>query len=159
MNLCRRENSFIFYARGRGDSVQKTLRGCAADMVSKISHLVYEWPIIKHRFWYLNGSIFQNFPKLSQNWLKFIRKFWKNRTILLKIRAKIGQIGIWMGHCFLKNWYLYGPTFKFCGGMHDDQTWVGYLRAYFWKLRTAHTFPKKLSAPPPLICESAYVKV
>ena len=36
--------------------------------------------------------------------------------ILLKIYPKIALIGIWMGHFFLRNWYLYGSTFKFCGG-------------------------------------------
>ena len=37
-------------------------------------------------------------------------------VILFKIWPKIGQIGIWMGYFFLKNWCLYGSTFKFCGG-------------------------------------------
>ena len=35
--------------------VQKTLRGCAANMRSKISLLVYEWPLIKCKIWYTNG--------------------------------------------------------------------------------------------------------
>ena len=37
-------------------------------------------------------------------------------VILFKIWFKIGPIGIWMGYFFLKNWYLYGSTFKFRGG-------------------------------------------
>ena len=46
--------------------------------------------------------------------------------IWAKILEKIGNvvqnlaqnwaIGIWMGYFFLKNWYLYGSTFKFRGG-------------------------------------------
>ena len=69
-----------------------------------MQNLVYEWV---------------DFSKFSQICAKIgsiLRKFWKNRVILLKIWQKIGPIGIWMGHFFLKNWYLYGPTFKFCGG-------------------------------------------
>ena len=53
-----------------GYLVQKTLRGCATNMGSKISLLVYEWPLIKCKIWYINGSIFQNLakfePKLAQ---------------------------------------------------------------------------------------------
>ena len=37
-------------------------------------------------------------------------------VIFFKIWPKIGPIGIWMGYFFLKNWYLYGSTFKFRGG-------------------------------------------
>ena len=69
-----------------------------------MQNLVYEWV---------------DFSKFSQIWAKIgsnLRKFWKNRPILLKIWPKIGPIGIWMGHFFLKNWYLYRSTFKFCGG-------------------------------------------
>ena len=59
------------------------------------------------------------FSKFAQIWAKIgsnLRKFWKNRMILLKNWPKIRPIGIWMGHFFLKNWYLYGSTFKFhCG--------------------------------------------
>ena len=48
----------------KGYSVQKTLQGCATNMGSKISLLVYEWPLIKCKIWYMNGLIFLN-------WLKF----------------------------------------------------------------------------------------
>ena len=81
-------------------------------MGSKISLLVYEWPLIKCKIWCINRSIFSKF---SQNWFN-LRKFRKKRVILLKISPKIEQIGMWMGHFFLKNWYLYGSTFKFRGG-------------------------------------------
>ena len=53
-----------------GYLVQKTLRGYAANMGSKINLLVYEWPLIRCKIWYMNGSIFQNLakfePKLAQ---------------------------------------------------------------------------------------------
>ena len=64
----------------------------------KMQNLVYEWV---------------DFSKFGQIWAKIgsnLRKF------LFKIWPKIGPIGIWMGYFFLKNWYLYGSTFKFCGG-------------------------------------------
>ena len=54
---------------------------------------------------------FSKFSQIRAN----LRKFWKNQVILLKIWPKIEQIGIWLGHFFLKNWYLYGSTFKFRG--------------------------------------------
>ena len=65
-------------------------------------------PLIKCKIWYMNRLIFQNFPKIGSN----LRKFWKNQVIC----SKFGPIGIWMGHFFLKNWYLYGSTTKFGGG-------------------------------------------
>ena len=40
---------------------------------------------------YMNGLIFQHFPKLEP---KILRKFWKNWVILLKIWPKIEQLGI-----------------------------------------------------------------
>ena len=49
--------------------------------------------------------------KLGSN----LTKFWKNLVILHTIWVTIGPIGIWMGHFFLKNWYLYGSTYKICG--------------------------------------------
>ena len=50
----------------RGYLVQKTLRGCTANMGSKIRLLVYEWPLIKCKIWYMNGLIFQKFPKFKK---------------------------------------------------------------------------------------------
>ena len=61
-------NLFIQLSPGGGGYlVQKTLQGCAANMGSKISLLVYEWPLIKGKIWYMNGSIFQNWPNLNPN--------------------------------------------------------------------------------------------
>ena len=62
--------------------------------------------------WVDFSKFFTDFSKIGSN----LRKFRKNQAILLKIRPKIGPLGIWMGHFFLKNWYLYGTTIKFCSG-------------------------------------------
>ena len=67
-------------------------------MGSKISLLVYEWPLIKCKIGYMNGSIFQNLAKIGSN----LRKFWKKSVILFKIWPKIEPIGIWMGYFFLE---------------------------------------------------------
>ena len=48
---------------GGGGSVQKSLRGCVANMGSKTNPSVYEWPLIKCKIWYVHRSIFHNFPK------------------------------------------------------------------------------------------------
>ena len=49
-----------------GYSVQKTLLVRAANMGSKISLLVYEWPRVKCRIWYMNGCIFQKCLKFNK---------------------------------------------------------------------------------------------
>ena len=73
----------------------------------KINLLVYEWPLIKYEIWYMNGSTFQKF-------VSNLRNFWKNWMILLKIWLKIRSHGIWKGHFFLKNLYVYGFTYIIC---------------------------------------------
>ena len=60
------------------------------------------------------GQFFPNFLKFEPKLANF-KKILKNWVILLKIWPQIEQIGICMGHFFLKNLYLYGSTFKFCG--------------------------------------------
>ena len=75
-----------------GYLVQKTLWGCATNMGSKISLLVYEWPLVKCRIWYMNGSIF----KIGSN----LRKFRKKLVILFKIWPKIAA-----------DWYINGLLF------------------------------------------------
>ena len=97
-----------------GYLIQKTLRGCAANMGSKISLLVYEWHLIKCKIWYVNGSIFQKFPK-----------FGKIGWFCSKFGQKFGPIGIWMGHFFLKTWYLYGLlSNSVAAHPYRNQTWV-----------------------------------
>ena len=102
---------------------------CAANMGSKISLLVYEWPLIKCKIWYMNGLIFQKFPKFEPKLGSNLRKFCKNRVILLKIWLKIGPIGMWMGHFFLKNLYLYLYLVFVLSNFvaahpYQNQTWV-----------------------------------
>ena len=46
-------------------SVQKTLWGCAANMGSKISLLVYVWPLYERQIWYVSETIFLNLPKFE----------------------------------------------------------------------------------------------
>ena len=61
----------------------KDSTGMCPNMSSKISHLVYEWPLIKGKIWYMNGLIFPIFPILeksgdfAQNWAKWITFSWK----------------------------------------------------------------------------------
>ena len=74
------------------------------------------WYMNECKIWYINGLIFSKFSPILAKIGSNVRKFWKNRVILLTIWPKIEQIGIWMGHFFLKNWYLYESTFKFRGG-------------------------------------------
>ena len=72
--------------------VLKTLQGSAANMDSKI--LVYKWPLIKCKIWYMNESIFKIFPNLSQNWLKW-KKFLENLGDFAQ-----NLVQIW------SNWYM-----------------------------------------------------
>ena len=84
--------------------------------------------VAKSASWYMNDPLYKmqnlvyvwvDFSKFGQIWAKIgsnLRKFWKKWVILFKIWPKIGLIGKWMGYFFLKNWYLYGSTFKFSGG-------------------------------------------
>ena len=61
------------------------------------------------------GRFFKIFPNFSQNLLKF-KKIFEKLGDFAPHFSKIGPIGIWMGHFFLKNLYLYGSTCKFCSG-------------------------------------------
>ena len=71
-------------------------RPYATNMGSKISLLVYEWPLIECKICYMNGVNFSKFAQiLSQNWLKFKKILEsENQVILLKIWPKIGPIGM-----------------------------------------------------------------
>ena len=107
-----------WFSRGKGHSVQKTLvlQGCAANMGSKISLLVYEWPLIKWKIWYMNGSIFKNFPKFEPKILSG-----KNPKIGQKLSRLLYEwvtfswkISIWMG--LLSN--------SAAAHRYQNQTWV-----------------------------------
>ena len=54
------------------------------------------------------------FKILNNHWPKF-KNVLEKWVILLKIWHKIGPIGTWLGHFFLKNLYLFESTFKFYG--------------------------------------------
>ena len=90
---------FSTWNLGGCNLVQKTLRGFAANMGSKINLLVYEWPLLKCKSGIWMGWFFKIWPNLSQNWLKF-----------KKILEKIGN--------FVQNlaqnwadWYMNGLLF------------------------------------------------
>ena len=109
---------------GGGYLVQKTLRGCAANMGSKISLLVYEWTLIKCKIWYMNGLIFKSSPNLSQNWLKF-KKILRKSGDFAQNLAKNWTIGIWMGHFFLKIGICMGLlSNSVAAHPYQNQTWV-----------------------------------
>ena len=69
--------------------------------------------VAKSASWYMNDPLQNAKFDIWMGWFSW--KLWKNRVIWLKIWCKIGSIDIWTGQFFLKNWYLYGSTFKFCG--------------------------------------------
>ena len=79
-------------------------------MGSKISLLVYEWPLIKCRIWCMNGLIFQNFPKIESELAKF-----------KKILEKSGNFAQNLANCymkrllFLEKLVFVWSTVKFCG--------------------------------------------
>ena len=89
----------VFFGGEGRYSVQKTLWGCATNMGSKISLLVYEWSLIKCQIWYVNGSIYKSFPNLSQIGLN-LRKFWKKLCDFVQ-----NLFGNW------SNWYMNGSLF------------------------------------------------
>ena len=59
-------------------SVPKTLLGRAANMGSKISLLINQWPLLLCKIWYMNKWIFENFIKIEKKWLKFKKILKKN---------------------------------------------------------------------------------
>ena len=67
-----------------GYSVQKTLRGCAANMDRKSAS------------WYMNLAYelanFSKFPKLSQNWLKFKKILEKSDDFAQILAPKMGRL-------------------------------------------------------------------
>ena len=77
-------------------STKDPIQGCATIIGSKISLLVYEWPLIKCKFgMWMHGSICQNFPKFEP---KYLRKLWKNQAILFKFGTNWSS-----GSLFLEN--------------------------------------------------------
>ena len=88
---------FVVHVGPGGYLVQKTLRGCAANMGSKISLLVYERsPVWNAKSGIWMGRFFKIWPNLSQNWLKF-----------KKILEKIGNFVQNLAQNWA-NWYMNG---------------------------------------------------
>ena len=71
-----RENSAIYrpYINPGVFGTKDPVRGRAANMGSKISLLVYEWPLLNAKFSIWMDRFFKIFPNLSQNWLKFLKE-------------------------------------------------------------------------------------
>ena len=67
---------------------------CATNMGSKISFLVYEWPLIKCKIWYMNEwvnfSIF--FQIMIQNWVKFKNILEKLGWFYLRFGPKLSRL-------------------------------------------------------------------
>ena len=115
-------------------SVQKTLRGCATNICSKSSLLVYEWPLIKCKIWYMNGPIFKNF-------LKFEPKYWKNLMICSKVAPKLHQL--------VYGWVTFKWKIGICMGLlsnsmasclYQSETWIPpqYSPAYHFLICPVH---------------------
>ena len=108
-----------------GYSVQKILRGHATNMGSKISLF-----IIRHRIWYMNGSIFQNFQKFEPK--------------LAYIYENFGKIGRFCSNLTQKwdNWYMNGSLFL---------EKMVFVRAYFQNLWRHVPTKTKLEYPTPRV--------
>ena len=78
-------------------------------------------PLEDTKFGIWMGQLFKIFPNSSQYWLKFR----KNRMILLKIWPKIGPMGIWMDHLFLRIGICMGQLSNSAvAHPYQNQTWV-----------------------------------
>ena len=85
----------------------------------RMQNLVYKWVNLK------NFSLI--WAKIGSN----LRKFWEKSGNFTQNLVQIRPIGIWMGHLFLKHWYLYQSTV--------------YFRNLGWHVPTK----TKLEYPPP----------
>ena len=93
------------YKRPYGDVPPTSVAKSASSYMNDPLH------VYNAKFGIWMGLFFKIFQNMSQNWRKF-QNILENQVILLNIRL----IGVWIIHFFLKNWYLYGSTFNFCGG-------------------------------------------
>ena len=89
--------------------------------------------LIKCKIRYMNGSIFQNFPNMNQNWFKF----WKNRVILLTSGPKLSRL--------VYKWVTFSWKIGICMVLlsnsvaahpYQNQTWVPpwIIGAHRWQL-------------------------
>ena len=100
-------------------SVQKTLWGRATHMGSKISLLVYQWPLILCKIWYLNGSI-KNFPKFESKLAQTLRKFEKKNQVIF---VKIGLTLYMSGSLFLQKLVFVWVHFQIPSSTYKNQSW------------------------------------
>ena len=103
------------------------------------------------------GRFFKIWAKFGSN----LRKFWKKLVILFKIWPKIGPIGIWMSYFFLKNWYLYGSTFKLRGGTSLPKPTLSTPRdldLVIMQVPVSHSVQRGLKPTLFIIYSSLYIK-
>ena len=104
--------------------------------------------VAKSASWYINDPLcYAKFGIWMGQFFKiFPQKFQKNQVISVKIRLKIGLIGMWIGHFFLENWYMYGSTFKFPAACpYQNQPLITPPPQLIAPLRTLHgNFPSNL---------------
>ena len=113
---------------GGGRIVQKTVRGtgmCCQHGGSKISLLEYEWPLIKCKICYMNGSIFQNFlefkPKLAQIQENFGKIRWFCSTFGPKLDRLVYEwvtFSVKIGIC------MYLLSNFVAAHLNQNQTWL-----------------------------------
>ena len=81
----------------------------------------YQWPFIN--VW-MGHIFFKKIPDLRRNWFKFA-KFWEKWLIWSKFCSDMARL-IYEGVTFfLKNWYMYGSTFKFLAA----RSWINIIWA------------------------------
>ena len=116
-----------------GYLVQKTLRGCAANMGSNISLLVYEWPLIKCKICIWMGWFFKSSPNVSQIWLKFKKILEKLGDFAQNLAKKLERL--------VYEWVTFSWKIVFCMNLlsnsvaahpYQNQTWVPPW-VWFWE--------------------------
>ena len=109
-----------------GYLVQKILRGCAANMGSKISLWYMNDPLKNAKSDIWMGRFFKIWPNLSQNWLKFKKILEKIGNFVQNLGQNFWPIGIWMGYFFLEKLVFVWVYFQIPWAAHpyQNQTWV-----------------------------------
>ena len=109
----------ITFILSNSQDVQMIRWGCAANMGSKISLMVYQWPLFCANFGIWKGK----FSKFSHTWAKSGLNLWqfeKKMVILVKIWPEIGPVCVWM--CKLVYLWVH---FKFPASCpYQNQRWV-----------------------------------
>ena len=104
---------------------EKTLRGRTTNMGSKISLLVYEWPLILCKILVYEWV---NFSKCPQIWAKIGSKFttfWGEKRDFAENLGQNWADWYMKGSLFLKKWYLYDLLSNSAAThLYQNQTWV-----------------------------------